>query len=78
MLMEIKSGTDLISGSFSFSSYFEVDDGVILRLREGNHSIILRERNHTMKCSGSCYTNCWNSLTHTINTYKSVLRIHGL
>lgn len=46
--MEINSGTDLISGSFYFCSYFdkvrpEVDGVEILRLREGNHGIILRE-----------------------------------
>lgn len=38
MLVEINSEADLIAGSFSFSSYFEVDDGDILKLRKGNHA----------------------------------------
>lgn len=65
ILTEINSGLELISGSFSFSSYFdkvspEVDDGEILRLRKGNHGITLRERNHGMKFSSiiTIYTNC--------------------
>ena len=44
MLIVINSGTELISGSFPFSSYFEIDNGDILRLREGNHGIILRKK----------------------------------
>ena len=50
------TGTGLISVPFSLYYSFdkesiEIDDGIILGLRDENYGLVLRERNHGMKFS---------------------------
>lgn len=69
------TGTGLISVPFSLYSSFdkesiEIDDGIILRLRDENYGLVLRERNHGMKFSTAISTELigyWSSNPHYLH-----------